>query len=542
MKPSTMNAAAGEHAPERTTPGRHADPAYFADTWAFQALALRILALLPALGFLLVVLSPPLNHDVAAVLDFAARMLRGEPLYAELVDVNPPLVFLLNLPAAWLAAMTPLSDIQALLGLLLLFCAGTLWLCLRLAQRGAAERAVLMALLPLLMLQAGYDFGQREHLMAVAALPYLFLAERRIAAVATPWPLWLAALGLAALGFALKPHFLAVPLLVEAMVLLAVWRGRGLVAAFHDPAPWLMAALWALYVAAIPVFFPAYFDEILPLVWGWYVDLGSAPWWRVLLTAPTGSAALLALGAALLAGFAPSRLGWLPKLAAAAMLGGLAAALVQHKGWSYHLVPVWLFGGLAAATLAARAADAALSPGTARRAGPFLAFGLALFLGAFALRGDQSPWLQLNWAESRGGQLAAWLAREAPEGRLLVLSPDIPDVYPAVNYAGERLLLPFMSTWLLQATYGECSPGAPRYRAPRAMPEAERRVWNSVAEALAQGAPATVMIARWSGIPECGGHFDLLDYFLRNPEFARAWRMYRPAGEIGGYRLFRRVP
>ena len=39
--------------------------------------------------------------------------------------------------------------------------------------------------MPLLMVSAGYDFGQREQLMAVAAIPYLFLAARRMEGVPT---------------------------------------------------------------------------------------------------------------------------------------------------------------------------------------------------------------------------------------------------------------------------------------------------------------------------------------------------------------------
>ena len=61
--------------------------------------------------------------------------------------------------------------------------------------------------------------------MAIAALPYLLLAARRIEGVATGRGLVLGVAVLAGLGFALKPHFLAVPGLVEALVLLH--RGRG---------------------------------------------------------------------------------------------------------------------------------------------------------------------------------------------------------------------------------------------------------------------------------------------------------------------------
>ena len=130
---------------------------------------------------------------------------------------------------------------QGLLVCLLGLCALSAWLALRLARRPAAapvEAACLGVALPLLTLAAGYDFGQREHLMAVAALPYLFLAARRIEGVPTGlrpdarrrrcWP---------ALGFALKPHFLAIPGLVEALVLLHRGAAAGR-CAIRCPGPW----------------------------------------------------------------------------------------------------------------------------------------------------------------------------------------------------------------------------------------------------------------------------------------------------------------
>lgn len=501
---------------------------------------LAALALLPAAAFLAMVLAPPLNHDVAAVLDFALRMRAGEALYRDLIDVNPPLIFLLNQPAAWLAGWLPLEAGQALLLCLLALCGGVLWLCAGLRRgrgEGPVERAVMTALLPLLLVCAGYDFGQREQLMAVAALPYLLLAERRILGLRTPPGAWLATLLLAAAGLALKPHFLAAPALVEALVLLA--RGR---AALRDPFPWAMAALWALYLAAIPAFFPGYFGHVVPLVWDWYVGLGGVPWWRVALTEVLGSGIATTLGLAVLVGLAPRGAGWLPRLAVAAMLGGLAAALVQHKGWSYHLVPVWIWGGLAAGALSGRLADRALAPPRAAGAAPWLAVLAAFGFGLFTLRGGESPWVQLAYPGSAGARIAAWLEREAPGRPLLVLSPDIPTVYPAVVYAGSRLLLPYMSTWLLQAVYQDCPQDGPdpaaRYHAPAAMGPAERALFDTVAERLARERPAAVLVARHAGIPWCGGDFDFIAYFSRHPLFAEAWAGYRLRHEIDGYRLY----
>jgi hypothetical protein len=509
--------------------------------------AVRLLALLPAflpaLLFLVLVVSPPLNQDVAAVLSFAERMVAGEGLYTQLIDVNPPLIFLLNLPAAALAAWTPLDGVQALLLLLLCFCLFVSWLCLRLhPPRGPAERAMMLALLPLVLLLAGYDFGQREQLMAAAALPYLFLAERRIDRLRTSVRMVATVTLIAATGFALKPHFLAVPACVEAMVLLAALRRRRLGAALLDPVPWALAALWAAYLALIVFGFPAYFGQVVPLVWDYYVGLGNASWWQVVLTEQLFTAALMTFCLCLFTlRIGTLTLGWLPRLLAAAMLGGLVAALVQHKGWSYHVVPVWMWGGLLCGVALARAVDALLPRSSAIRLAPVLAAGAGVALTLLVMRGGEAPWREFNYHNGPVGRLAAWLEKEAPEGRLLVLSPDIYPAYPALNYVENQPVLRFMSTWLLQAVYGTCPEDGARFRAPAQMSAAERYLFDSVAKDFSSRPPEAVMVARDAQIPWCAGQaFDMIAYFTRHPLFAATWQHYRQVGETDGYMLFER--
>ena len=112
--------------PDRRTPeggiGGDALPGPVPATWhglaadpsraAMYAFALFLLAPLP---WVLVYFLPPLNHDAAALLHFSQRWLAGERLYVDLIDVNPPLVFILNLVPATIARLTPISAPSALM-------------------------------------------------------------------------------------------------------------------------------------------------------------------------------------------------------------------------------------------------------------------------------------------------------------------------------------------------------------------------------------------------------------------------------------------
>ncbi len=504
-----------------------------------------ILALLPTLGFLLVVLAPPVNHDVAALLAFTGRWLAGEGLYTDLIDVNPPLIFLLNLVPAAIGAATPLGAVPALLLCVLALGALAVVLALRAAPAaGPVEAACLLAALPLATVAAGYEFAQREHLMAVAALPYLLAAARRAeGGPGLPRGLILGTAVLAALGFALKPHFLAVPALVEALVL----ARRGPRQALRDPVPWTMAAVWLLYLAAIPLAFPAYLERVLPLVRADYLALQDLPWWRVGLGERLGSALLLLLPLAVLA-FRPGgarRFGTLPRVLALAALGGAAAAAVQGKGWDYHALPARLFTGLMAVAMAARWLDGALPEARARRAAPGVAAAAALGLALVQATGAAGPWRQLRWPGSDGAMLTAALGRVAPGGRVLVLSPYIDPVFQALAYTGGHFVLPTMTIWPLQNAYGGdlgCDATlATRYRAPEAMPAGEALVWEGAIASLLRGPrPDALLVALNPRIHNCGRGFDLLAYLARDPRAAAALERYAPVAEVAGHRLLAR--
>jgi hypothetical protein len=490
---------------------------------------------LPAAFYLVMVLMPPLNHDAAAVLDFAQRWLDGRRLYVDLIDVNPPLIFILSLLPAAIARNTPLSGPQALL-LCLLAHAFMLWRMSVALRRdraeGPVESAVLAAAIPLLLLVAGSDFGQREVLMASSAIPYALLAARRVDGPEVPRGLALGVAAVAAVAFALKPHFLAVPLLVEMLVLKRVGRARAL----RDPVPALMAAVWLAYLVSIPAFFPAYLEEIVPLIWEIYGDIHGAGPLSVLVTDLMGAAVLLLLLALPLA--LRRRAGTLAQALALAAAGAFLSAWVQHKGWTYHVLPVTILALATLAAAASRWADATLPEARAQAAAPALAVIAAFGIAAYAVRGGETPWRQLWFHSEQAGRLTEWLRREVTRGNILVLSPEILPVYPSVNYANLRPTLRTMSIWPLQGAYRTCASGASPYRQPAEMGVAEASFYRTVAEDFARRPPRAVLVTRFAHMRGCPGRFDLLEYFSRHPLFARTWQLYRLAGEMDGYRLF----
>jgi hypothetical protein len=497
---------------------------------------------LPALLFLPVLLAPPINHDVAAVLSFSQRWLAGERLYVDLIDVNPPLIYVLNLIPAGLARATGLSGVLALQ--LCLFALGfwLWWLGYRVRDRaaeGPVERGLLDVLPGLVMFAAGYDFGQRETLMTAASIPYLFAAARREGG-ARPRARQVTAV-LAALGFALKPHFLGIPALVELALLFGRvrrlgWR-EGWAQTWRDPVPWVMAAVWLLYAASLPLVFPHYLGVVVPLVWTLYLEQGGLTRLEVLLV-PRLATALILFAPLLWLTFRP---GWpparaLPRLLGLAGLGALASAMTQHKGWSYHIVPVEMFACALGCLLAARWLDRAEAwrHGGPRRAAAVLTAVFALY----CVEAGEAPWNEIGYTQSDTAKLTGLLRYYAEGARVLVLSPAISPIYPALNYADARLTLRTMNMWMLEGAYDTCPANGERYREPAEMSRPEFFVYRTVAEDFARAPPAVVLVDTIPGIAWCGSEFGFIAYFSRHPLFAETWTHYRLAEAWGRYQFY----
>jgi len=489
-------------------------------------------------------LLPPLDGDVAAILDFAVRMVDGERLYVDLVDVNPPLIFWLNLAPAWIAERLALDPAIVFVGLVLLLQVASLALCRaplarlsELRQPGAQVLVRLIGLFAVVILPT-HLFGQREHLMTSFALPYLALAAVRLQGDRVGPGAAVLRAGFAAVGFLIKPYFLLVPCAVELCLLLqGGWR-----ATIRRPEPWVIGSLAPLYLAAAWLCHPSYFTEILPLVTRHYLNTSPLAAVTRVFGEPTRWLLLGVMIPVIAAGLAArQRPGF--RVACLFTLAGIASALIQGKGWPYHMLPFWEGSVLALAFVVA-----AVLPRIATAAAPDrprLA-ALALFGAVVALfTAANPPWRdRLNYADSFAGRLEPLLARDAYGERVLWLTDAIYPKYPTVLYGHVRPASRFMELWLIDGLYRAQGAGSrrPAMRPPAQMSADERRLFDTVGTSLERNRPALVLIA--SAAAELGvapDRFDYLAYFLRHPSFAREWRHYREVAEIDGTRVFRRI-
>lgn len=482
---------------------------------------------------------PPVNHDVATLIDVARRWLAGERLYLEVIDVNPPLTMILHAIPVVLEGWTGLAATTWWVALTAAGVVAAAFACrglVALSPYGKgylARDAVPLIILFVMAAAQSHEFGQREHLMLLAGIPYALLAGIRADRPA-PKQLALPIAIAAGIGFALKPYFLVMPTLIEGYLLLR----RGPRAAFADPVPWIIGA-WVAIHAAIMVFVtPEYLTYTYPIAVGTYLAIGSGPF-EVLF----GSAMAATTVALMLLAPITFLLRREPGYVALCLfaIGGVISCVAQGKGWSYHTMPavggtIILLTALVIDQLDRWLAAAAAPQGVTALAASLLA------LVAYPYFLVNPPFAyQQRYQTSIARQLGDIIAVEAPNRRIMALSPGIYPFFPTVEYEKTHLAGRFATMWPIQGLYAQCLSNGRLYRDLETAPAVEKQVFKAIVDDFITAKPDVLFVDRIPGIPRCSTEvFDYLAYFSRDPRFAEEMKNYEFAYEFDRYNLWRR--
>ena len=282
-----------------------------------------------------------LNHDVSYFVHFSRWLLQGRTLGSDLHDGNLPMVWGLFMPSAALVQSNLLDEPTAVR---VVFWAYFLdqhrVVDRRVVTAGAAATALprsgwVVAFVLVATLGPGFSFGQREHACVLFAMPYLAAAVLRLQGGQIPRKSIAICIGvLAGIGFALKPYFLAIPALVE-LLLLARLGWRSLLVRVES----LVLGLTVLaYVVTAVLLIPDYLKFTIGLTRStyWAYDSANFPVHPRAATSTSRNPLCTALLIALVTR-TWSRQHTVMLLAG---LGYSVSYFVQSKGFVYHAYPV----------------------------------------------------------------------------------------------------------------------------------------------------------------------------------------------------------
>jgi len=467
---------------------------------AWQGLTFALLAV--GLAIALFVPIP----DTSWLLIVAERVLHGQRLYSQVIEVNPPLSVLLYEPAVMLADALGLKPDPVAGGLCMLGVLVSLGLSGAILRpligddplRGwklAAAGAFALAVLP------AAAFGEREHIAVMALLPFVASTVLRAEGRRLHWAFAvLVGLGLG-LAVAIKPHFAAVAGLPA---LWAMWKSRSF-------RPWAQLELWigALvfggYAAWALVAYPNYLADFMPVLRDVYLPVRTS--FAEMVTLPSIPAAV--------AGYAVARLlklerRWMaaPMLAA---LGGGVAYLVQGKGWPYHAYPMLAFTALGLL------GPVAMVPPAKAGAWTRLDRFMLLFPSLVAV------WWLASYRDP--GQLARQVAAVAPPSpRLISITGNLGIGIPLVPALDGVWVGSTHSDWVSEGALRREERGgldpATRARLDRLIDQDRSRL----AHDIQVGRPDVILVEHKK--------FDWRGWALKNPLIASEFTHYRFAGKV----------
>jgi len=502
-----------------------------------ERVAFGAVATLLVFGLIVQLLSMAIP-DIAWYLHSGARYLDGGVLYRDIfIEPNPPLGFFLTLPAVILGRFTGLFPVHVFVvyvNFLTVLSLAAVWALLRgdQALKPSARHGLLILAAVVLVICPGNQFGQREHFSILLALPYFLLTARR--AVGTGVPVAAAfGIGLAAgLGFALKPHFLLVPLALEFYRLALTRRFWGCLRAENLG----LGVALAGYAAVLVLVTPDYLTRIFPYVLAVYNQAYNNPMWINLwrvetVMLPVGCMVHVATRRSQVAPHA----GEVFLIASACLF---LAYIVQFKGWDYHLYPassclILAYGALFLNSLQVRLAGQEATDNAALTRGIAVAslFLIVLIVVFDVVRlGYRSPFTKIA---------APYVERYARGGSIAIFGSNVWPGFPLVLYEEVAWSSRFPALWLLPGAIRQRHDGETANLA--LLEDMETFTRESVIADFIADPPDLVIVDDRAEKSYFGGlTFDYLDYFSTDPRFAQLWADYVWVDEVVDFDFYRR--
>jgi hypothetical protein len=468
-----------------------------------------------------------LHHDPAWLIHGTEIFLDGGKLYKDVFELNPPLIFYLTVPPVWFARLFGLFDINVFVVyvfLLIAVCLAIVWFLLRDvdALSPLVRDGILLAVAVALAVYPAERFGQREHLMLILSLPYLLLVGTRSRHIPCGSRLAVAIGILAALGFALKPHFLLVPAAVESYLAIRIGDFRRCA----RPETLALAGTGLLYFAVIVCFTPDYLTTIVPFAMAVY-GRGYDASLSVVLARPEVLLLLTLVPMQLIL----RRRQIVPEIGDVLGIASVcffAIYAVQMKGWDYQLYPL-------DATLFLLLSSIFLHGLTLAAKLPRLRY-LTAAIGALlvtmaASAGIRQYRYSIMTYNSFMTDMAPFM-RSLPSGSsIYVFTAKVSDGFPLVNYYKVGWSSRFDTFWLLPGLIAQPSP-------PR---KVEQFLRDAVVDDLTKQPPALIFVDVSPKKLYFGNRdFDYIKYFSADPRFVRIWSGYEEVVQVGDFLVFRR--
>jgi len=448
------------------------------------------------------------NWDVTWDLMITKQVLNGGKYIQDFFDWNPPLIFYLYSPAVWIEQCLGISRAYALYGYIYALGLLSFIFCYQLIQKLFASESRLLknflssVILVLFFLLPQADFGEREHLLLILSLPYILLKACRLQKI--PVNHFMAGtIGfLAALGFAIKPFFLIIPIILE------LFTRRLRIETF------IMGFVFVCYGLFIIKYFPDFLYSVAPLASDFYY-YGFSELWQVVILTPTVAFCYFVI-TYYIASFNKNPYKQSATILILGMIGFLITYFFQRTNWSYHSYPAFSVAILLSALFFGLFVSRT-------QKNNFLIVLIGIIVFSYPVAKIGVLFYKARIYKEFNAPLADFIKNNADNKSVYFFTASPSDVFPKVADANaiyaSRLLHLFWIPGLVKMNYPNQIPATKKNN--------EQFFINMVLEDLRVRKPEFIFVDEryfkpfFSYIP-----FDYLTYFSKQPEFNQIWKHY----------------
>ncbi|MDX2139891.1 MAG: hypothetical protein SF123_17530 [Chloroflexota bacterium] len=459
------------------------------------------------------------------LLDSGYRILNGQLPYVDFFEVNLLPIFYLSTVPVWVSQWSGLGVIVVTHLMVFALTLASAAITDNLLVHAHQHRALLLinrSYVPILYgLLTGiafmFGYGQREHLLMLAFMPWMFLRCLRLQN--HPYPHSHALLlGVAsAVAFTLKPHYALMVIFVELM-LVARARHWRLYLQPEIAGVFGVALVYAVYVLAFPQVIEAYLTRVIPIAVMGYDVLGNLTVFDLTWGDP-GMRILILLA---LAGFAVGmRRGanaTLMQASTLAVIGAVIGFAVQGKGWSYHQIPATWAGTWLVAMLIRWITLRPAIQNLLRRLKHLhvIMLGIGVF-GVFTILFVSTLlWAQSPYLQSDRDVILSIQTRVLETDGVMILDPYLTHVYPTLVQAGHwQALQRYQTTAGIEMAYYGALP-TDVYMDSHVPPPVAEDVVGAIISSLS--APTMRLVLIRDGISPFGNYqVDTYRYLMARP-------------------------
>ena len=467
-----------------------------------------------------------LNHDTSWFLIATRWWIDGIPIYAHILELNPPLSFYIIAPPV-IAAKVLGADptLMTKLYVFLLAAVSIAWGHRLIQADGRLTPSQLTMMttavaIGLVIVPLG-AIAQREHLMLLFAWPYVasMLGSDDVTTRKEKVLIGI----FATFGLALKPVFLAIPLALTLMRMIPMRK----FSPAYSPQNVTILGLCGVYVILAFLLHPAYFTQVIPktlLVYGAYESDISVVFAK--------SRNLFILFIVIFLGMYMT-----PKTRLSSIVYGCASLTLvtflfynfQSKGWAYHMLPfrffLWLFTTVAVMALYSEAKQKI--SGVA-----FGLFAVLMIIAPALLRGPYTiPFTN---------GFTPFFQCEAGNRTFQVLGSNVPISYPMANVNGALPAVRAPTLWLFPGIVHrmiEDIEATERTKLIKVLDEYSEGIIDDLLRVKPQ---LLIVDDHTSKSHFHGAPFDYLEHFSNYERFKDYWSEYKYVDRFKDFEVYRR--